>query len=107
MGGVDPKRLLPALLAGVAAAGLAINAVQIGMYAVSAHIYPTACRSSGVGWALGVGRLGGILSSFGGALLLAQGGSRTFFGGIAVALVLTCASLLMIRNHLPAARDAH
>jgi AAHS family 4-hydroxybenzoate transporter-like MFS transporter len=107
MGGVDPKRLLPALMAGVAVAGLAINAVQIGMYAVSAHIYPTACRSSGVGWALGVGRLGGILSSFGGALLLAQGGSQTFFGGIAVVLVLTCASLLMIRNHLPAARDAH
>ncbi len=103
LGGVDPAGLLPALMAGVAVAGLAINAVQIGMYAVSAHIYPTACRSSGVGWALGVGRLGGILSSFGGALLLAWGGSRGFFGGIAVVMLLACASLLMIRNHLPAA----
>jgi len=103
LGGVDPAGLLPALMAGVAVAGLAINAVQIGMYAVSAHIYPTACRSSGVGWALGVGRLGGILSSFGGALLLAQGGSQGFFGGIAVVMLLACASLLIIRNHLPAA----
>lgn len=95
---------LPALMAGVAIAGLTITAVQIGMYAVCAHIYPTACRSSGVGWALGFGRLGGILSSFVGGLLLAWGGSRGFFGGIAVVMMLACASLMLIRNHLPAAR---
>lgn len=104
LGGADSAGLLPALMAGIAIAGLAINAVQIGMYAVSAHIYPTACRSSGVGWALGFGRLGGILSSFGGALLLAWGGSRGFFGGTAAVMMLACAGLLMIRNHLPAAR---
>lgn len=101
LGGDGTAALLPALMAGVAVAGLAVNAVQIGMYAVSAHIYPTRCRSSGVGWALGVGRLGGILSSFGGALLLARGGSQGFFGGIALVLVFSCASLLAIRNHLP------
>ncbi len=103
LGGIDPTSALPALMAGIAVAGLAITAVQIGMYAVTAHIYPTACRSSGVGWALGVGRFGGILSSFGGALLLTQGGSQGFFGGIALVLVITCASVLMIHNHLPAA----
>jgi AAHS family 4-hydroxybenzoate transporter-like MFS transporter len=104
LGGTDPAGLLPALMAGVAIAGLAINAVQIGMYAVCAHIYPTACRSSGIGWALGFGRLGGILSSFGGGLLLAWGGARGFFGGIAVVMMLACCSLLMIRNHQPPAR---
>ena len=102
LGGEASQVLLPSLLAGVAVAGLAINAVQIGMYAVAAHIYPTACRSSGVGWALGFGRLGGILSSFGGAILLSFGGSQGFFGGIGLAMILACASLLMIRNHLPA-----
>lgn len=108
LGGDGTAALLPALMAGVAVAGLAVNAVQIGMYAVSAHIYPTRCRSSGVGWALGIGRIGGILSSFGGALLLARGGSQGFFGGIALVLVFSCASLLAIRNHLPrvAARRA-
>lgn len=104
LGGADAAGLLPALMAGIAIAGLAINAVQIGMYAVCAHIYPTACRSSGVGWALGFGRLGGILSSFGGALLLAWGGSRGFFGGIAAVMTFACAGLLAIRSHLPAAR---
>lgn len=101
LGGDGTAALLPALMAGVAVAGLAVNAVQIGMYAVSAHIYPTRCRSSGIGWALGVGRLGGILSSFGGGVLLAQGGSQGFFRGIALVLVFSCASLLAIRNHLP------
>lgn len=107
LGGAASQVLLPSLLAGVAVAGLAINAVQIGMYAVAAHIYPTACRSSGVGWALGFGRLGGILSSFGGAMLLSLGGSQGFFGGIGLAMVLACAGLLLIRNHLPVMAAPH
>lgn len=101
LGGDASHALLPALLAGIAVAGLAINAVQIGMYAVTAHVYPTACRSSGVGWALGVGRLGGILSSFAGALLLKHGSSGSFFGGIALAMLVAGAGVLLIHNHLP------
>ncbi len=101
LGGDESRALLPALLAGIAVAGVAINAVQIGMYAVAAHIYPTVCRSSGVGWALGVGRLGGILSSFAGALLLAQGSSHSFFGGIALVMLVAGAGVLLIHNHLP------
>lgn len=100
-GGADATAMLPSLMAGIAVAGFTINAVQVGMYAVAAHIYPTACRSSGVGWALGTGRLGGILSSLVGGLLLAQGGGRGFFGGIALALVITFASMLVIRRHIP------
>lgn len=95
-----------ALMAGVAMAGFSITAIQIGMYAVTANIYPTLCRSSGVGWALGTGRLGGILSSFGGAWLLGFGGSAGFFGGIAAILTVTGAGLLVIRRHLPAAGRA-
>ncbi|MBM4221988.1 MAG: MFS transporter, partial [Gammaproteobacteria bacterium] len=38
LGGADSAVLLPALMAGVAIAGLSITAVQIGMYAVCAHI---------------------------------------------------------------------
>ncbi|MBM5812369.1 MAG: MFS transporter [Gammaproteobacteria bacterium] len=102
LGGAASFALLPPLLAGIAVAGLAINAVQIGMYAVVAHVYPTACRSSGVGWALGVGRLGGILSSFAGGLLLARGSSHDFFGGIGLVMLLAGIGVLLIHNHLPA-----
>ena len=90
-----------ALMLGVAGAGLAINAVQIGMYAVVANVYPTACRSSGVGWALGVGRIGGIVSAFAGSMLLTQAGGAGFFGGIAVALSLTFVAVALIRRHIP------
>jgi AAHS family 4-hydroxybenzoate transporter-like MFS transporter len=89
------------LMAGIAFAGLGVNAVQIGMYAVSAHIYPTVCRSSGVGWALGAGRLGGILSAFFGGALFAQSGGRGFFVGVGCALIVAFVGIVMIRRHIP------
>ncbi|HSD75659.1 MAG TPA: MFS transporter [Steroidobacteraceae bacterium] len=89
------------LMTGIAFAGLGINAVQIGMYAVSAHVYPTVCRASGVGWALGAGRVGGILSAFYGGALLAQSGGRGFFIGVGCALVVAFAGILLIRRHIP------
>jgi AAHS family 4-hydroxybenzoate transporter-like MFS transporter len=92
----------PALMAGVALAGVAIGSIQGGMYVVSAHIYPTECRASGVGWALGVGRIGGVFSSFAGALLLASEARETgFFVGVAAALVVTSLSLAALRRHIP------
>jgi AAHS family 4-hydroxybenzoate transporter-like MFS transporter len=94
------------LMAGIAAAGLGINALQIGMYAVSAHVYPTVCRSTGVGWALGVGRVGGILSAFFGAALFAQSGARGFFVGVACALALAFVGVVLIRRHIPPAPRA-
>lgn len=97
------ERSLTTLMAGVALAGFAIGSIQGGIYVVSAHIYPTECRASGVGWALGIGRLGGILSSFGGALLLASRGREAgLFAGIAGAMLLTSLGLALLRRHIPA-----
>ncbi|HEX7036614.1 MAG TPA: MFS transporter [Pseudomonadales bacterium] len=93
---------LPALMIGIALAGLAISAVQVGMYAVAAHVFPTGCRASGVGFALGSGRLGGILSAFAGGLLLAHGAAAGFFAGVASVLTLTFITVLLIRRHIDA-----
>ncbi len=41
-----------------------INAVQITLYALAAHLYPTAMRATGVGSAASVGRLGAIASTY-------------------------------------------
>ncbi len=103
-GGGDSSAAPPELLlmAGIALAGLGINALQIGMYAITAHVYPTVCRSSGVGWALGAGRVGGILSAFLGGALFAQSGGHGFFIGIAGALALAFVGILLIRRHIPA-----
>src|SRR5258708_24454255 len=49
-----------AVLAMLAWTGGLINAVQTTMYALAAHIYPTAVPATGVGTAVAVGRLGGV-----------------------------------------------
>jgi len=47
-------------------AGFCISGGQKSVIALAAIFYPTPIRSTGVGWALGIGRLGGI----GGPLLI-------------------------------------
>jgi AAHS family 4-hydroxybenzoate transporter-like MFS transporter len=86
--------------AAIAAAGFGIHALQTGLYIVSAHVFPTECRTSGVGFASGAGRIGGILSSFAGGALLAAGGAAGFFVGIAIVLLLAVAGLLALRRHI-------
>ena len=50
--------------------GLAVNAVQTTLYALATHMYPTSIRSTGVAFALAVGRCGAIVSAYLGARLL-------------------------------------
>jgi benzoate transport len=42
--------------------GLITNAAMSGLYAVGPPLYPAAVRASGMGWAVGIGRLGAILA---------------------------------------------
>jgi AAHS family 4-hydroxybenzoate transporter-like MFS transporter len=53
-------------------AGFAVLGVQFGNNACSGLIYPTEARSNGVGFALGIGRLGAIVGPVIGGVLLAQ-----------------------------------
>jgi len=53
--------------------GFGVQGSFVGLYAVAARMYPTAFRSTGVGWALGIGRLGGIMGPVLGGLLVAAG----------------------------------
>jgi len=61
--------LLLLLLAGVGIGG----GCQAGIIALSALAYPPAIRSTGTGWALGVGRVGTIAGPLLGGLLLGLG----------------------------------
>jgi AAHS family 4-hydroxybenzoate transporter-like MFS transporter len=54
-------------------AGFGVVGAQIGMNALAASLYPTAIRSTGVGWALGVGRIGSIIGPVAGGILLGFG----------------------------------
>jgi MFS family permease len=61
---------LAMLLTAASLAGFGVVGAQIGCNALAAAVYPTAVRATGVGWALGVGRLGAIIGPLvGGALL--------------------------------------
>jgi AAHS family 4-hydroxybenzoate transporter-like MFS transporter len=81
--------------------GSLLNTVQIAMYSLAAHMYPTSIRATGIGWALLTGRSGGVFSSYTGEWALASGGSAAFFGLIAVAMAAVCGALAMVRRHIP------
>jgi AAHS family 4-hydroxybenzoate transporter-like MFS transporter len=63
---------LPMLVFAVFGAGLGTGGSQTGANALAAAYYPTASRVSGVSWALGIGRVGSIVGSMVGGVLLAM-----------------------------------
>jgi AAHS family 4-hydroxybenzoate transporter-like MFS transporter len=85
-----------AVMASLAVIGFCVVAVQVTLFAVAAHVYPTECRSVGVGWAQSMGRIGGIVSAVAGAVLVDAG----FFASIAATLAVTGVALLGLKNHL-------
>jgi benzoate transport len=57
--------------------GFGIQGGFVGLYAAAARMYPTALRATGVGWAMGAGRLGGIVGPALGGILIGAGLSMT------------------------------
>jgi MFS transporter, AAHS family, 4-hydroxybenzoate transporter len=86
---------IPFLIVVVSASGFAVIGGQTASNALAAELYPTPIRSTGVGWALGIGRVGSILGPILGGLLLSYGGGarRAFWAAAAPALVAMCAAL--------------
>ena len=82
-------------------AGALINGVQTTMYALAAHVYPTAVRAGGVGTAVAFGRSGAILTGFAGPWALDYRGSTSFFWLMAASLLVTCVALATVRRHVP------
>ncbi|MFL9920274.1 MFS transporter [Paraburkholderia fungorum] len=69
------------LYAAVFASGVCVIGAQFALYGVSGMVYPTALRSAGVGFAIGVGKLGSVVGSLLGGILLAMhlGIAKLFF----------------------------
>jgi AAHS family 4-hydroxybenzoate transporter-like MFS transporter len=69
---------------------------QIGLNSIAGTIYPTDIRSTGAGWALGIGRIGSILGPvLGGILISAHVPIRSLFLYTAL-VVLICAVTISI-----------
>ncbi|WKN55386.1 MFS transporter [Rhodococcus opacus] len=80
-------------------AGVCISGGQKSLIALSAVFYPTSMRSTGVGWALGVGRLGGIVGpiAVGAALGMGWSASAVFYAMSVPMLVAGAAVFLLGR----------
>jgi AAHS family 4-hydroxybenzoate transporter-like MFS transporter len=89
--------LVPVVMATSFAAGFCTVGGQNAMNALASIIYPTYIRSTGVGWALGVGRIGTIVgSSVGGALLGLHLPIPTIFMAAALPTLCTAAATVAL-----------
>jgi len=102
----DPSRSAAPLLVLLTIAGFLIGGLQIMIYSVASHVYPGALRATGIGWAVGMGRLGSVISPFVATEAMALGGWVPFFTALAAGLAVTCVSLGVIRRHVPPNRPA-
>jgi AAHS family 4-hydroxybenzoate transporter-like MFS transporter len=53
--------------------GFFIQGGFVGLYAVAARLYPAEYRTTGIGWAIGAGRLGGVLGPLAGGVMIGMG----------------------------------
>ena len=53
--------------------GFSLQGGFVGLYAVATRLYPTEFKNTGVGWAIGMGRVGGILAPLIGGFLISVG----------------------------------
>jgi AAHS family 4-hydroxybenzoate transporter-like MFS transporter len=89
---------VPLLAVVVFVAGWSIIGGQPGLNAFAATYYPTYMRSTGIGWGLGIGRIGAILGPFiGGRLLALEWGPQQLF--LAFAFPAALSTLIMAGLH--------
>jgi len=100
---LEPARTTVLLIV-ILMAGAFVNGVQTTMYALVANIYPPEIRSTGVGTAIAIGRIGNVLAAYAGSMALDRGGTSGYFftwSGFMLVVVLALAS---IERHVPRAR---
>ena len=83
-----------------ALSGALLNAVQATMYALAAHVFPTAIRGTGVGATVAVGRVGNVAASYVGSWALSAGGPPLYFQMWALAMSAVFVFLALIQRHI-------
>lgn len=95
-----------AVFALVLAAGFGALTSQSLLFGYAGMLYPAAVRGSGLGWVMGLSRVGGICGPIVGAFLLSGYGISASFYGFAAAAVAAAAVLLLAPRRIVAAEDA-
>ncbi|VUS90516.1 MFS transporter [Klebsiella spallanzanii] len=77
--------------------GIGISGSQVGLNALTATLYPTQSRATGVSWSNAVGRCGAIVGSLSGGMMMAMNFSfDTLFFVIAVPAVVSAVMLILL-----------
>ena len=85
------------LLVGAFCVGFFVVGGQIGLNSIAGTVYPTDVRSTGLGWALGVGRIGSILGPvLGGMLISAHVPTQSLFIYAAMVALFCAVTILSI-----------
>jgi AAHS family 4-hydroxybenzoate transporter-like MFS transporter len=100
---LEPARATTLLLL-ILLAGAFVNGVQTTMYALVANIYPAETRSTGVGTAVAVGRIGNVLAAYAGSMAIDRGGTSGYFFTWSGFMLVVLVALASIQRHVPRAR---
>jgi AAHS family 4-hydroxybenzoate transporter-like MFS transporter len=80
------------------AIGVCVQGGQSGLNAFAAEYYPTTIRSTGVGWAFGVGRVGSIVAPLVGSwMLLLNWTHAQIFMAASLPMVVVGVAVLAVR----------
>lgn len=86
--------------------GLFVQGGFNGLYPLAASLYPPETRGTGIGWAMGIGRIGAVVGPMlGGALLAAHASLGLIFGVFAVPMLLAGLCVVLIRPRALAEGD--
>jgi AAHS family 4-hydroxybenzoate transporter-like MFS transporter len=95
----QPGLSMALLTAAVFIAGWCVIGSQNGVNALAATYYPTYLRSTGVGWGLGVGRVGAIVGPvIGGEFLRLQWSTNEIFLAAALPALVSAAAIFSLRT---------
>jgi AAHS family 4-hydroxybenzoate transporter-like MFS transporter len=90
---------LPWLFAVVTLTGFCVIGGQPAVNALAGSFYPTALRSTGIGWSLGIGRIGSIIGPvLGGQLIHLDWSNSQMFIAVAVPALISAVMLYVMAN---------
>jgi len=79
--------------------GFFVFGSMIGLYSIAPSIYPASVRNTGMGWAIGVGRFGGIIGPAAAGFLLSRGWSGAdCFIAFSVPLLIAMVAILTLQS---------
>ena len=82
----------------IGAIGFGIQGGFVGMYSMAAILYPAQIRATGVGWAVGIGRVGAIAGPFLGGILVSEGfGMAASFMIFAIPTFISAVEVIFIK----------